>query len=292
MKESIRGPLVNAACSPLLLRNRFSGFSVVHPESNVVVSLTTHGVRLKTAHVALESIGRGTVKPSRLILWIDKEDAAHGLPSTIQRLQKRGLEVMVSDGKYGPHTKYYPYLKSTQDFTAPLVTADDDIVYPKWWLRDLLEAYHKNPRVVNCHRAHVVVCRNGKIASYSEWQSCTTVEERFENFATGVSGVIYPPEFQRVLFQAGDGFQQCCPWADDVWLHVQALRAGYKVRQVREKPAHFWWVPATGDSALMHRNVLSARPGNDDQIAATYTDADVQTILTGSVVSTFTAARP
>ena len=57
----------------LALRNRFSRASIVDPTSTFVVTMTTHGARLRDVHVALESIARGTVLPARVILWLDEE---------------------------------------------------------------------------------------------------------------------------------------------------------------------------------------------------------------------------
>jgi hypothetical protein len=72
---------------------------------------------------------------------------------------------------------------------------------------------------------------------------------------------------------AGDEFMQLCPKADDVWLHVNALRAGMKTRQIWSRPLRFPFVPGTQGSGLYHSNVLLAR--NDEQIRSTYTTEDI-----------------
>jgi hypothetical protein len=119
----------------LSLINRFARTPICQP-GGPVVSLTTHGGRILTVHLTIESIGRAKLRPSRMILWLDDVAKFRSLPATLGRLQKRGLEVKLSKN-YGPHTKYYPYVESEETITQPLVTADDDILYPSYWLKKL-----------------------------------------------------------------------------------------------------------------------------------------------------------
>jgi hypothetical protein len=85
--------------------------------------------------------------------------------------------------------------------------------------------------------------------------------------------VIYPPSFLAHLKRQGSGFLDCCPKADDLWLHVQAIRAGYRVRQISTRAKRFHEVPGSGAIALWNHN---GSGGNDAQIRATYTEDDVR----------------
>jgi hypothetical protein len=69
---------------------------------------------------------------------------------------------------------------------------------------------------------------------------CTTTEASETVFATGVSGVAYPPELLGALRDRGEAFAQVCPRADDYWLHYAAVSMGIPVRQVRDVAAYFW----------------------------------------------------
>jgi len=111
-------------------------------------------MRIDSVFLTIESIGRGELLPARIILWVDDPKVFASLPSSLRRLERRGLEVKLADN-YGPHTKYYPYLTSEADIRHPLVTADDDILYPRGWLKGLAAAYALNDQVINCYRAHV-----------------------------------------------------------------------------------------------------------------------------------------
>jgi hypothetical protein len=79
------------------------------------------------------------------------------------------------------------------------------------------------------------------------------------------------------LKRAGTAFKDCCPQGDDLWLHVQALRAGLKVRQILPSLPYFSFqgVPGSQQSALSYENVTYG-DGNDRQVRATYTEADVR----------------
>jgi hypothetical protein len=238
-----------------------------------VVSLTSYGERLKTVHLALESIAAGWTLPSRLILWVDTPDALTGQYPELKRLAARGLEVRLTDN-YGPHKKYFPYLLSMEQFDTPLVTADDDILYSRWWLEGLVHAHHAHPNVVNCYRAHSIEIANGAVASYLDWKPCLATRSSFCYFATGASGRICPPRLLATLKSAGNTFMALCPMADDVWLHLNALRSGIKTRQVKSRPLRFPHVPNTQAIGLYHDNVFQGR--NDEQIKHTFTAEDIR----------------
>lgn len=77
----------------------FSGFFYLFSSSSVVgdckvVSLTSYGSRIKQAHRAIEAMGRGRLKPKRLILWLSEEDLVNPLPSTLKRLMQRRQEII------------------------------------------------------------------------------------------------------------------------------------------------------------------------------------------------------
>ena len=272
MINKIRRAVLVARIFRLGLQNRFSQSSMTEI-GGPVVSLTTYGKRARTVFLTIESIAAGEVRPSRILLWLDDVTVYQKLPSVLRRLQERGLEIRLCRN-YGPHTKYYPYIESEEDFLLPLVTADDDIIYPRYWLKHLLAAWREVPETVSCYRARVVSLAGRSLAPYSTWQLCSTQEESSRLLATGVSGVIYPPAFQKALKKAGDSFKQCCPRADDLWLHVQALRTGVKVRQIGKRAVHFAIIPWTQEGSLYSQNVVQA-DGNDRQISATYTDSDI-----------------
>lgn len=256
--------------------NEQSSSRVVRP-GGPVVSLTSFGKRIDTVYAAIESIARGTLLPSELILWLDEEARYRSLPITLQRLKQRGLTVRLCKN-YGPHKKYYPYVDSKEEFVVPLVTADDDVLYPPDWLDTLSKACERDSNVVNCFRARVISFQENHIAPYAQWPLCCSTVPSWRHIPNGVSGVIYPLRLLAAFRSAGSEFEQCCPRADDVWLHANALRAGFRVRQIGRRAIHFPMIPGSQESALYFDNVAT---GNDIQIAKTYTRRDVERIAEG-----------
>lgn len=244
----------------------------VNGDTPVAVSLTTHGLRLARVHRTLESIARGTRKPQRLILWLGDAEKARPLPRALQRLQRRGLEIRHAEDA-GPHTKYFPYACSEPQHRVPLVTADDDMWYPAYWLERLWQAHAREPSGVHCYRARRVQLGDARLAPYETWPFMDEDRPGPTVFATGVGGVVYPPALLDRLRDQGPGFRQCCPKADDIWLHVSALRHGFLARQLSRHVMEFDTMPATQSIGLQRQNVgLSL---NDAQALATYTTADL-----------------
>lgn len=252
----------------LALANRLSRRPVVDPSGEVVVTMTTHGDRIERVHVALESIARGAVRPARLVLWLDDPELAAALPGTLRRLRRRGLEIRLVDG-YRVHTKYYPHLLSGRAGERDLVTSDDDIVYPRTWLQGLLEARARYPReTVLCYRAHRVAIVDGAVAPYTSWRPVADTRAGFDVFGTSVSGQLFPSELMEAVAAHGDAFREVAPDADDIWLHVRAVDAGYRVAQIESRAQLFPFVPRTQQTGLYLVNYWDG--GNDRQVGATY----------------------
>lgn len=243
----------------------------------VVVSLTSYGDRIRTVSVAIESIARGKVRPQRLLLWLDNTEQLESRPLSLRRLQRRGLEIRLSHN-YGPHTKYYPFVQATARHTVPLVTADDDIIYPSNWLARLVDANRRHPDAISGHWVSIMGVAGDRVADYATWARARDTAVRPANFAPGVSGVIYPPAMLEELKRRGERFLSACPGADDIWLHWVALRAGIPVRQVGAVPHHFPMIPGSQGHALMKTNVGENR--NDHWIRGLYSAEDVAALAT------------
>src|SRR5262249_39684195 len=158
--------------------------------------------------------------------------------------------------------KIYPYVSETVTLQDPVVTADDDVYYPKHWLRNLDHAYRQMPEFIHCYWARFVAMSGNQLLSYAQWPHSATSAPSLRHFAIGVSGVIYPPEFLRVLKAAGEKFMECCPTADDVWHHVLAVRSGHQVRQIERRPRTFLGIPGSQKVGLYRNNIKGG--GNDD----------------------------
>lgn len=241
--------------------------SLVTGDAPAIVSLTTFGSRLSIVHIAIESIARGVVRPSRIILWLDDDELMAARPQSIRRLEKRGLEVKLTE-KIGPHAKYFPAVQIACASGLALVTADDDIIYPRRWLAGLLEAHYATPENIVCYQSHrVSFTESGYLAPYADWAENWSDLPTGRAFALGVSGVLYPPRMLEGLRAGNTQFMSVAPRADDVWLHYVAAVNRISVRQISNTPTHFTAIRHRGQQ-LKDTNVGAS--GNDRQIAATY----------------------
>lgn len=257
------------------LLNRITFRRVTGPGPEV--SLTSHGERIALAHIAIESIVHGDLRPRRLTLWLDDPAVAARPPAALRRLRRRGLRIASFTGGLGPHTKYAAHVLTSSEFSGPLVTADDDVIYPRYWLAELDRGQREHPDRICCFRARRIIAEGERFAPYGTWQFAHTDAPSFANFATGVSGVSYPPAFLDQLAQLGTRFLEVAPKADDVWLNAAAVRFGFEVQQVRRLSEEYPTVPWTQASALLRFNV--DRGENDLQIRAAYGQSEVVRVL-------------
>jgi hypothetical protein len=251
----------------LMRRNLDSHAPLLSPDGPVV-SLTTYEKRWHSVHYTIESIGCGRLRPSRLVLWIAPSVLQAGTPQPLQRLLARGLEIRTCED-LGPHKKYYPQVREGPA-VRELVTADDDVLYWVDWLETLVEAAARRPAFIHAHRAHVMSFGpDGDFLPYAQWPACRSTAPSPLHFTTGVGGVLYPLAMQDALRGAGDGFRDCCPRADDIWLNAVAWRAGIQVCQTRHFSPLLFEVPGTRTHGLARENVQNG--GNDRQLHMTYT---------------------
>jgi hypothetical protein len=264
---------IRARMTRFRLVNRASRRSVLG-NAPVVVNLTTFGHRLATVHYALESIAAGTVRPRRMILWLDEPSTLSTPTPELRRLERRGLEIRHCHN-LGPHKKQYPYaLLDRPDL--PLAAADDDVLYPRTWLAGLLESYRAYPEAISGYRARTITVAESAMGSYASWAPRTSDQPSFAAICIGVSGIIYPPALLDALRDEGEAFMSQAPRADDIWVHAVAVRHGIRTRQVHDTQTEFPAIPGTQIGTLYRQNVTLG--GNDEQIARTHS-ADVTELI-------------
>ncbi|TFD06023.1 hypothetical protein [Cryobacterium sp. TMT1-66-1] len=246
----------------LRLTNRLSRRSVTGSGA-VVVNLTSFGHRIDLVFYALETIAAGRNRPARLILWLDDTATVAHPPATLHRLARRGLEIR-SCPDFGPHKKQYPYALTGP--TLPLVAADDDVLYPRRWLAELLGAAARHPLDITGQRAHTITFDGDDVAPYSRWVAARGTAASFRTLCTGVSGIYYPLGLLAALRAEGDDFLRVAPRADDLWVYSVAVRHGIRARQVGERQAEYPAIPGSQRGTLYRQNVTEG--GNDAQFAA------------------------
>lgn len=277
VSRPLRVPWKVAAMARLRLINRASSASVLG-EAPVAVNITSYGHRLSTVWLAIESIVQGRVKPQRMILWIDDETFDVRSHPHLLRLQRRGLEILRCE-KLGPFGKFYPYIRMTKAKALPAVVADDDVMYPTGWLERLSDAHRAYPDDVVALRCHQWTLTSGgtEVAPYTTWPAAAAESVGFSNFATGVGGAVLPHALLERIFHDGTEFTKSCPRADDIWINVEAIRAGVRTRFVSPKGLTYISIPGLQQKSSLHSTNV-AENGNDAQIRATLTAEDIRAL--------------
>ena len=170
---------------------KYSGINDIRRDVPLIVSLTSYEERFEDLTISIYSLLNQSIKPDRIILWLSDNLCLNDLPYDITRFIKNGLEIrFVKD--IGSYTKAIYAFKEFSN--SIIVTADDDIYYPKDWLSKLYYSFIANPKDISVHRAHRIRFEDKKIAPYETWTKHVEEENaRFDNFLTGVGGVLYPP---------------------------------------------------------------------------------------------------
>ena len=244
-------------------------------DTPVAVSLTSYGHRLSSVFATIESIGAGEARPQRLILWLTPDEIAAGLPRTLRELERRGLEIIACED-YRSHKKYYPYATENEEIALPLVTADDDVLYPRTWLSALYAEHLAHPLHTIGYRGEVIAFDDeGHVLPYQKWRAASSTTPTYRLVLNGIGGIIYPVPVLLEARRHGTAFMEECPRGDDLWLHRSALRAGFAPRQLFDAPVHHPAIPGSQKTSLMSSNIPG---GNDEQFARTYRPEDVDAI--------------
>jgi hypothetical protein len=238
----------------------------------IILSMTSFPGRINEVPFALHSLMKQTMKPDEIILWlgIDKfPNKDRDLPDTLIHMKKRGLIIKyVTDIR--SFTKLIPALNTYPEDI--IVTADDDIYYPRDWLEKLYKSYLKYPKDIHCHRVHrIKIVNNHDFAPYNDWfWESKDVGASYLNFITGVGGVLYPPHvFYKDVLKSSK-FKKLCPLADDIWFWAMAVLNKTKIRNIENGYSCLTFVNADRESGVLenqtlgNENVLNGK--NDEQI--------------------------
>lgn len=199
-------------------------------EKKIIVSLTSYPARFSCIHLALKSIMLQTVKPDKIIVWLDENVTREQLTKEMIELEQYGIEYRNMPGDLKPHKKY---LHAMQEFPEDIIiTVDDDLIYAADVIESLMKTHEKYPDAVCARRVHKMTTdANGNIASYNDWKGeyMQSQTPSHDLVATGVGGVLYPPHCLDSRAFDTDLIQKLSLKADDIWLKFMELLAGTKV---------------------------------------------------------------
>ena len=189
---------------------------------NPVVSFTAISTRIERVTKTVESIANQTLPAQSINLYISKDSylVDEGIPADHPELEKiAALGVNIyHTSNIGPYRKQYPVIDQLRESGAsdltPIVTIDDDVIYPETILEDLVTEMLRTDAVV-AHRGRKIVLGNDNIAGYKSFPIPEKTSSLL-NMGTGKNGMVYKlrdfPE-DKSLFVG----PILAPTADDIW---------------------------------------------------------------------------
>lgn len=232
----------------------FAGVTDRKRNPRMIISLTSYPERINYVPETIKSLMLQEFKADKIVLWLTYEEFPNRekmLPQSILDMKKYGLEIewthnMRSYNKLIPSLKKFP--------NDIIVTADDDIYYPKDWLLRLYESYQSNPYEIHCHRVSLFYKKDGEYQRYiCERDKDIIVPSAYSYEITGVGGALYPPHIMHPDVLKEEIFMRDASTNDDLWFWFMAIKNNVKIRVVKNGTPLLAYVHATQSGPCLYK---------------------------------------
>lgn len=226
---------------------------------DVVVSLTSYPKRFFILTESLKSLLLQSVHPEKIIVYLGSDSKESDITAEMRSLEKYGIDFIIDcQNNYKAHKKYYYAMNNFSN--KVIVTADDDLIYPKDWLESLLNSYEHFPNAISARRVHEILFdEKGCIRPYNTWnhQCRKYTKPSFNLLATGGAGALYPPGILDPEVLNSSVFSTLCLDADDIWMKCMEIYSHVPVVWVKN-----WSVEPLSiyeGEGLMDENVFESK---------------------------------
>lgn len=256
--------------------SRESGISIdKYFDKDVIVSLTTYGTRIYDVYLTIESIMQQTIRPNKIILWLDNSFKNKDLPITLTRQINRGLEVNYCKDILSYKKLIYTLFSYPEDI---IITVDDDAIYNFDLLENMITEYNRQPDLIYANRMRrIIISKDGIVEKYREWPHVNDYEISTLNVPIGVGGVLYPPHALSSEVFNEAFFMENCRFADDIWFKAMALKNGTLCKKINTHEPIFYSNQSVQDIALANQNLFMDR--NDQQIKRVFDTYNISSLL-------------
>lgn len=246
-----------------IVRNRQLefGLNCSKRKDHIVVSLTSFPQRFPHLDMCLKSLVIQKVKPDKIIVYLGNDSSLDMMTATMRKFQDYGVEYRFDKTmNLMPHKKYYYAMQEYPH--SIIVTADDDIIYPRNWLKTLYESYKLYPNAVSARRVHQIKFdEQGKMISYDKWKDqCRSLKKPSKQLvATGNGGILYPPKcLPKTAFNV-DVIKQLCLRTDDLWLKCMEVKNNVPVVWVKNWQVKPVSIDYEDNSRLQDENIFTGK---------------------------------
>ena len=262
--------------------NRYSknmGITKTKREVPIVVSLTSFPARIDTLYLTIETILRQTEKPDFIELWLSKPEFPNlkqGLPPKLLAQQQRGLTIKFCEQNLRMYNKLLFALRANPD--ANIVTVDDDAFYRPQLIAKLYRNHLKYPKQIITQRGHKIDLEH--ITKYSHWHlDYPEVESSYLIFATGVGGVLYPPNSMDTEVFNQKALLELSPHNDDIWFKAMSLLKQTKCRTIATGLEKIHTIYRSQKVALIAVNDIDDHSKSNEQAKKVFARYNIEPLL-------------
>lgn len=223
--------------------------------AGVIISLTSYPARLPQLHIVIRSLLKQRVAPEKIILYLGTDTKEADIPLKLKKLTKHNFEIRTGYEDLKPHKKYFFAMQEFPNHT--IITVDDDLIYDRNLVGDLLNCAEKNPSCICARRVNLITKdENGNLNPYSKWKweyrGLTGPSHAL--IATGCGGILYPSGLLPAETFDAAAIKEHCLNTDDIWLKFMELKNDVKVVFSNNKVVHPLTLRHTQESGLLQTN--------------------------------------
>lgn len=215
----------------------------------VIVSLTSFPDRIDGLDKTICSLLHQSYKPNLIILWLARTQFPNGdkdLPDRLLDLKKYGLSIEWVDDDIRSYKKLIPALKEYPNDI--IITADDDLYYPRYMVERLIDSYLANPATVHCHLTTKVIKEKEIIRFIDRYGSIGDGDSSYNNKILGGSGTLYPPHSLDEEVANQEAFMNLAPTNDDIWFWAMAIKNNTKVTWIKNGMRTLFYVEGSQEN--------------------------------------------
>lgn len=199
-------------------------------DSPIVVSLTSFPRRINHVWMVIETMLCQTYKPSSVVLWLSKVQfpkELEDMPTSLLDQTKRGLQIRFVEGDVRSHKKYYYAFHEFED--KYVVTLDDDIFYPTYFLESMMRCKKEHPNdIIASFGSKYTWDSNENKIDYIPGPAPTKVSLKDSLFGTG-GGTLFEPTSIIDKMDDLEVIFKMCPTEDDMYINALTKVSGLNV---------------------------------------------------------------
>lgn len=243
--------------------------------AKAIISLTTISSRISRIYEVINSLlSQKSHVEVEVRLYVSREgfmldQGIKNIPDTLSILsmQSNQFKIFFVENS-GPYRKIIPVLKDSYlgliecDY---VVTADDDTLYPDYWLQSLVNINNKFDCVV-AYRGRRISTNSRGFTPYETWQHSdeSLLRPSYNTLGTGKDGILYKPNYFHDDVLDLEAALKIAPNADDLWLKYYTTINGARSVLVSSTLTNSFYDLGRYDDNTLYRKIN--KDGGNDKV--------------------------